>query len=43
MNRINKQVIFKDVEKFTCCINEINNAQVGSAKADDIAVPMYNY
>ena len=36
-------MIFKDVEKFTCCINEINNAQVGSAKADDVAVPMYNY
>ena len=41
-NNTNKKVIFKNCAPFTCCISEINNAQIDNAEYIDIVMPMYN-
>ena len=41
-NNANKEVIFKNLNPFIDCINEINNTQVDNAKDVDIVIPIYN-
>ena len=41
-NNTDKKVIFKNCDRFTNCISEINNTQIDNAKDIDIIMPMYN-
>ena len=41
-NNTDKKVIFKNCDRFTNRISEINNTQIDNAKDIDIIMPMYN-
>ena len=42
INKVIKELIFKNYASFTDCIGEINNIKIDNAKDVDIVIPVHN-